>query len=408
MVKVSVIVPVFNAEKYIKRCLDSLINQTLSEIEIICIEDGSTDRSPDILREYESVDNRIRIYAMGENQGGYAARNMGLNLARGKYIQFVDADDFIDQIALEKLVKKAENTRCDMCFFKLVSCQEDDYIEKNIPAGITGTYDGVYDGKTLLSLFTRNEEFFLYNCLVFYNRSFLKTEKLQFKKMVIGEGGDLILRALCSARTVVIEDGKFYHYCLNAKSVTNSDNRRILALLGQVYQYVGMYKIFAQEADSAAIEEYLTRQYIKICGGIQNLSKDEEKFIINELEDGFSRLIFKMLFSWGKYISDLSEQELTTIKNASHVIIYGAGYASKNVIELLNKYQIKILGFAVSDGEKNPKTLYGHPVFAIEHLKAYNKISLVVIASNKRHHAQIKKNLEKYGFENILCLDIKI
>lgn len=408
MVKVSVIVPVYNAEQYIKRCLNSLVNQTLSEIEIICIDDGSNDQSLDILREYKNADNRIKVHALGENQGGYAARNKGLKLAQGKYVQFVDADDFIDNKALEKLVEKAENTESDMCFFKLMLYKEDNCTEKDVPSGIIGTYSGIYDGKLLLSLFMKNEEFFLYNCMVFYNRRFLQKNNLEFKKMVIGEGGDLILRALCSAHTVVVEDERLYYYCLNAQSVTNRDDKSVLALTGQISQFADLYKILAKESDSKVIEEYLIRQCNKISGGIQNLSKEKEDFIINELEDGFSRLIFKMFRYKGNYISDLNEQELTTIKKASYVIIYGAGNASKNIIELLNKYQIEIVGFAVSDIKKNPSSLFGHHVYGIEQLKAYNKNSLVVVAANKRHHVQIKENLEKYGFEKILCLDIKI
>ncbi|WP_276948184.1 glycosyltransferase family 2 protein [Acetatifactor muris] len=406
--KVSVIVPVFNAGKYIKRCLNSLLDQSLSEIEIICIDDGSTDQSLNILREYEKTDKRIQIYKMEKNQGAYAARNMGLKLAQGKYVQFVDADDFIDYSALERLVERAENTGSDMCFFKMMLYKEVECAEKNIPAGITGTYSGIYDGKSLLSLFMRNEEFFLYNCLVFYNRSFLIKENLYFKRIVIGEGGDLILRALCSARTVAVEDRRLYYYCLNTQSVTNRDDQRVSTIVGQIYQYADMYRLFASEAESTAIEEYLTRQYIKIYGGVQNLSIEEEEFILNELEDGFSRLIFKMLMAKGKYISDLNEQQLMIIKHATHVIIYGAGYATKNVIELLNKYQIEIMGFAVSDVKKNPSSLYGHRVFGIEELKSYNRDSLVVVAANNRHHAQIMENLEKHGFENILCLDINV
>lgn len=95
MIKVSVIIPVYNVEKYLEECLDSIINQTLKEIEIICIDDGSTDSSLNVLENYKKKDKRI-IVLQQQNLGAGAARNKGLDLARGKYLSFLDADDFLN------------------------------------------------------------------------------------------------------------------------------------------------------------------------------------------------------------------------------------------------------------------------------------------------------------------------
>ena len=105
--KISIIVPVYNVEKYLERCLDSLINQTLKDIEIICINDGSTDNSSEILKEYAKKDSRIIIINQN-NQGISVARNNGMNKAKGKYIGFVDSDDWVDLDFFEKLYKAAE------------------------------------------------------------------------------------------------------------------------------------------------------------------------------------------------------------------------------------------------------------------------------------------------------------
>lgn len=94
MIKASIILPVYNVEKYLPRCLDSLLNQTLNELEFICIDDGSTDKSLDILRRYARKDSRFIIVTQ-ENQGSGVARNKGLQLAKGKYIAFLDPDDWI-------------------------------------------------------------------------------------------------------------------------------------------------------------------------------------------------------------------------------------------------------------------------------------------------------------------------
>lgn len=91
---ISVIVPVYNAEKYLKTCLDSLISQTYTNFEVLCVDDGSTDHSLDILRFYEKKDNRIKVFIQ-ENAGPAAARNKALQYASGNYISFVDADDYL-------------------------------------------------------------------------------------------------------------------------------------------------------------------------------------------------------------------------------------------------------------------------------------------------------------------------
>lgn len=107
--KLSIIVPVFNAEPYLSECLNSLVNQTLTDIEIICVDDASTDNSLAILKEYAYKDSRIHIIAHSQNKHQGGARNSGLDIANGKYTWFVDADDFIDSDAAEYLVKIMES-----------------------------------------------------------------------------------------------------------------------------------------------------------------------------------------------------------------------------------------------------------------------------------------------------------
>ena len=119
MPKVSVIIPVFNTEKYLRKCLNSVCNQTLQDIEIICINDCSTDGSLEILREYAGKDNRIKLIELFENGGAAKARNIGIDIAHGEYIGFVDSDDFVDLDFYEKLYNKAVETGADAVKGKL-------------------------------------------------------------------------------------------------------------------------------------------------------------------------------------------------------------------------------------------------------------------------------------------------
>lgn len=111
--KVSVIVPVFNVQQFLSKCLKSIINQTIADIEIICINDGSTDNSLKILEKFAAKDNRIRIISQ-ENQGLSVARNVGINNANGEYLGFVDSDDWIDKKYFEELYMAAKLYNCDI------------------------------------------------------------------------------------------------------------------------------------------------------------------------------------------------------------------------------------------------------------------------------------------------------
>jgi glycosyltransferase involved in cell wall biosynthesis len=116
--KVSVIVPVYNPGKYLCQCLDTIISQTLKEIEIICVDDGSTDGSAEVLAQYQQKDNRIRIVTQ-ENKGGGPARNTGLEIARGEYLSFLDSDDYFDKDMLRLASKKADETDADVVIFNI-------------------------------------------------------------------------------------------------------------------------------------------------------------------------------------------------------------------------------------------------------------------------------------------------
>lgn len=113
-IKVSIIVPIYNVAEYLPKCLDSLINQTLKEIEIICIDDKSTDTSVEILKDYEKKDNRIKVIYNEQNQGTGTSRNKGLEIAKGEYIGFIDSDDWVSLDYFESLYLNAKKEKAEV------------------------------------------------------------------------------------------------------------------------------------------------------------------------------------------------------------------------------------------------------------------------------------------------------
>ncbi len=130
-IKVSVIIPVYNVEKYLRQCLDSVARQTLTDIEVICVDDGSTDSSFDIISEYAEKDSRF-IAIRQKNGGAGAARNNGLDRARGKYLSFLDSDDFFDEKMLEEAYTCAEKYSADFVVFRSDQYHEDTNEFKNV------------------------------------------------------------------------------------------------------------------------------------------------------------------------------------------------------------------------------------------------------------------------------------
>ncbi len=110
---VSLIIPVYNAQRYLRRCLDSVVKQDFMDMEVLLLNDGSRDKSLEICREYEAADLRIRVIDK-ENTGVSDTRNTGIRLASGKYLQFMDSDDWLADDAVESMVSAAERADCDL------------------------------------------------------------------------------------------------------------------------------------------------------------------------------------------------------------------------------------------------------------------------------------------------------
>ena len=130
---ISIIVPVYNSAKFLRPCLDSILGQTFRDFELLCVDDGSTDDSMRILMEYAKQDSRIKVLSrQNDGKGAAEARNLGLSHAKGKYIQFLDSDDFFESDMLERMVEKAERFSLDMVICR-ADCFDQRYQKVTMP-----------------------------------------------------------------------------------------------------------------------------------------------------------------------------------------------------------------------------------------------------------------------------------
>ncbi len=218
---VSVIIPVYNVESYLRQCLDSVVNQTLRDIEIICVNDGSTDGSPAILEEYRKKDPRITVISQ-ENRGLSAARNRGMERMRGKYVCFLDSDDWLEPETLEKTVPIMEGKKLDALVFGRIHYFESEELRSLFPES-SNTVEkptDVYTGVKYLK-FAKDNGLYLptvWNKL--WRHSFLSDNSLWFKEGIIFEDNLFCFLALMTAKRVLQIPDAFYHYRIRYNSIT--------------------------------------------------------------------------------------------------------------------------------------------------------------------------------------------
>ncbi|MCL1867938.1 MAG: glycosyltransferase [Paludibacter sp.] len=195
-IKVSIIIPVYNTEKYIEEAINSIINQTLREIEIIVVNDGSTDNSAKILENFAQQDNRIKILTHEKNKGQSVARNTGMDIMQGEYIYFFDSDDILELDCLELCYNKSQADDLDFLFFDAVTFYDNGFIsdlklnyqrtKKIIPK--------IYNGVELMKILLNRKIYSDSPCLSFIKTSFIKKNNIKFYPNIVYE--DVLFTAL--------------------------------------------------------------------------------------------------------------------------------------------------------------------------------------------------------------------
>jgi len=228
MTKVSVIVPIYNMEVYVKECLDSILSQTLKEIEVVCIDDGSTDRSWEILAEYAKADARI-LPIRQENLGVSTARNNGIKKASGKYLIFMDPDDWYpEEDILEVLFEKAEKSGCHICGGEF---SEYDDRTGEVRTEFPEQYFGyVFPNEGVIEYEDWQFDFGYHRFL--YNREFILEHQLYFPKLIRFQDPPFFVRAMITAERFYAVKKVVYRYRYGHRELKWTKEKRIDLLKG--------------------------------------------------------------------------------------------------------------------------------------------------------------------------------
>ena len=296
--QVSIIVPVYNVENYIERCLNSLVNQTFKDIEIITINDGSTDKSLELLNKYAIEDIRISVIDLGDEGVSYC-RNLGIEKANGKYIMFVDSDDWIDSSMVEVLYKKAEENKLDLVMCSYIREFKDHSKEKifNLPEEIIYKEDKVKNELLRKLVGPVKEELSNPEMLdalgtvwgKLYRADILKENKIKFVDLKeIGSAEDTLFNIFTFnyLSKVMFLNKHMYHYWRdNPKSVTSQYNPKLKEQRKVFFKYISDF--IKENNFEQVFEEALNN---RICTSVLGLgliecSKNNKISRINKIKN---------------------------------------------------------------------------------------------------------------------------
>lgn len=271
-IRISIIIAIYNVQKFLPRCIRSVLNQDMDSdhYEVILIDDGSTDSSYDIAAEFARHYPRI-ILLKQENRGAAAARNSGLEKARGEYVWFIDSDDYIEENCLRKILLPAEENNLDFLFFRL-ACMADAQKNYRFKSNLSLPYNEIMSGWEALKRFT---PYSIANCII--KRTYLLENGLSFNVRAYRDDVEFSGRAVCMAARLMHVDETPYYYYYRPDSISRKQTfENQLKLLDAEIVVASSFKEFGKHYAPAVREYYTARADNIIAGLMIQLLKNKE------------------------------------------------------------------------------------------------------------------------------------
>lgn len=276
---ISVIIPVYNVEDYLHVCLNSILKQSYEDFEIICVDDASTDSSLEILEYFTKKDSRIKVLKNDSNKGPGFSRNRGLDVAEGKYISFLDGDDWFSPDAFEILIKKAEQDNLDLLLFKNIV-----YYEEPREFGMEEYYDMEFMNEFENKIFNhwdldKTKLFVMSNAPwnKFYLKSFLDENNIRFpNENLIHEDNPFFYKVITSAKRVSLIDKYLHNRRRRPNSIMTLNNGRLFDNIDAMYKVMDVF-FEDMELYDYYKKEVLTYIFSSVFKGKYNQIEDDLK-----------------------------------------------------------------------------------------------------------------------------------
>lgn len=410
-IKISIIIPVYNCASCLNQCIQSVRNQTMRDWEIICIDDGSTDNSLAILKQFVEKDSRIRVHSQ-HNQGAGIARNKGLELAKGEFIAFLDGDDFfLDTDALELMYQACELHGVDACGTNLRILRNNQIVEDTL-------FDRTKLSKNTNGVFEYPDYQFDYGYVCFiYRSSILKKNKILFPSYRRFQDPVFFVRAMHKIQKFCFVNTALY--CYRAPNMaTRFDGKKLEDLLKGLLDNLQFaiehnYNILFNQTVKRIEFEYGEMIYNNISE--TDIAILKYLLLINEVlrkkkgEEYICLPLRKILGSVKENQKSLKEIFIHKLQEAKYIAVYGAGQAALDFLKFLKQKELfgKVECILVTDEKNNPKQLEEIEVIPIQQYIS-REGELVVITASGIHYQDIEKLLKEKGVSAYCPLNMQI
>ncbi|MBE5916738.1 MAG: glycosyltransferase [Pseudobutyrivibrio ruminis] len=272
---ISIIVPIYNVSKYLDKCVESILNQNYKNIELILVDDGSTDGSKKKCDDWAQKDTRV-VVIHKENGGSADSRNVGMEAAKGDYIGFVDSDDWIAPEMYEKLMDAIQERNLDMsvCFFKAVSDENYEFNNTEYP---TTEYTGRDFANLIIAEKKPRISYAIWKCL--YKREVIKDIKF-YKGVHYNEDAVFLIESLWNAKKMAFIDAPMYYYRVHGSSISNIDisEKRIKDILFKCQWLLNYYEKNANDSEIKKVRKCVINEllsYLRLASKQKSLNKCE-------------------------------------------------------------------------------------------------------------------------------------
>lgn len=406
-IKISVIIPIFNVEKFIGKCLESILNQNLTNIEILCIDDASTDSSLEVVKKYAKQDSRIKIIHNETNRGQGFCRNIGINKAKGNFICFIDSDDWINADTLEKMYYEAETNKLDLVICKLI-CYDNN--EKKL-------YNTNYYDMKFLDYFSKKifnhwdikdsiTSFAVMPCNKLYSKKLIIENKIFFpEKYKMFEDNPFFYDVILNSNKIMFIPEYLYNKRMHEKSITYLKDT-LLDIFGI---YEDIFKIFKK---NNVFELYKTILYNNLAYVFKlwfdEISYDDDRLknsFYNNIKERFNYLVNfenelneknKLFFENIKYSKNLNDYHLKDLTTSNELLINENIKLKTNLSK--NNNSLKLLSEKNNDLKKEILQLNKEQEIYVSEFKRVNESYLKAVSENAINLRKINE-FKKYNEE---------
>lgn len=421
--EVSIVIPVYNVERYLKECMESVLNQTLQNIEIICVDDGSDDGSKSILDEYGAADGKVTVIHKA-NSGYGSAMNIGIAASSGEYIGIVEPDDYISANMMDALYKCAAENNLDMVssdHIRFYGSGEGRIFQRYRVADNMSFYNIVLDPYKERKIFEGN----FINSAGLFRRGFLEEHNIKYNETPGASYQDIgfCFQVLMYARRIMVLDGSFYYYRQDNPDSSIASKGKMGCIMEEC---AFLYRII--EADSKRLGTYrpqflreklgnylytlqrlapgLRREFLRLIGNEFREFQDRGELDDSVLPDSWRKIMFRVMEDPDKFYEefmDFRNEIHEKLKAFDSAVIYGAGLIGKRILdEMLEEDRRKVKGFAVTDLTGNPENYRGVMVREIDSYIADCDNIAVLIGIAGKNRDKVLRGLSEKSFSHVI------